>query len=37
MRFEEFLKDNAQNAEQAMKKAESETKAKAEKVQDTRS
>ena len=34
MRFEEFLKDNAQNAEAAMKKAEAETKSKQEKVQE---
>ena len=34
MRFEDFLKDNAQNAEAAMKKAEAETKLKAEKVQE---
>ena len=34
MRFDQFLKDNDQKAVQAIKKAEAETKAKAEKVQE---
>jgi len=34
LRFDQFLKDNDQKAVQAIKKAESETKAKAEKVQE---
>ena len=34
LRFDQFLKDNDQKAVQAIKKAEAETKAKAEKVQE---